>query len=483
MGLILANRSFSSGVQDDDNQDQIGSSGSPSPGITTPQPDPSDKRQPSIMHTYLSQVGGSSGYTPSSRKARSSISLTPASVESIQFNAQIAQIAQRKEGEIPGETSSSSGSSVTAERDQQSDAQSSALPDGGQQQSAKEESPESSRPASLPTPPLSSARSSLQKEHEAEGRAPSPDKGLSSIYSTLKGYLSTSNGSPEPQSRGHTSQPISSQPISSASDDPVLASHFSNPSLPNPSDLPDHMEAPLLEHEKPHISKSSENLAKLTENAANESHLKNTPPLTPRAMSNENEQSEKQTENSTSGSLIPSEQRPAETANASEELTEKLNEAFPSSSSSSQEGPPVGSLKGKLYVKIAEARGLRPSTDPYVVCVFEWNEYISKGAQSTEDLTLEAKKTQKEQEGDAGRPVAIPMKSRQSSNNSSLDSHDHRGKTEVTDPRWNHEAVLYVRLVPPPCACLLLTFGIVMSSVSSQRLTSLFMIAITRKHF
>ncbi|KAJ9231818.1 hypothetical protein DTO169E5_7803 [Paecilomyces variotii] len=440
MNFICANRSCSTGVQDDDSQDQIGSSGSPSPGVSTPQPDPSDKRQPSIMHTYLSQVGGSSGYTPSTRKARSSISLTPASVESIQLNAQIAQMVQRKEGEIVGENSLPSVPPVTAERDQLSDAKSSALPDGRQQQQpAKEEPPEISRPTSLPTPPLSSSCSFLQRDQEdAEGCASSPDKGLSSVYSTLKGYLSPSNGSPEPQSRG----PTTCQPVSSVSDDPVLGTRFANPSPPDPSELD--TDVPLLEHERPHVSKSfenPENHAKLTENAANESRLKNTPPLTPRAMSNEHGQSEEEkAEESTSDPSHPSGQQAADTTDPSEELTEKLNDAFPTPESASQEeGPPVGSIKGKLHVKIAEARGLRPSTDPYVVCVFEWNEYISKGAQSPDD-----EEAKKEAEHDAGRPMAIPMKSRQSSNNSSLDSHDHRGKTQVTDPRWNHEAVFDV---------------------------------------
>ncbi|GAD94695.1 hypothetical protein AN4238.2 [Paecilomyces variotii No. 5] len=434
MNLICANQFFSTGVQDDDNQDQIGSSGTPSPGISTPQPDPSDKRQPSIMHTYLSQVGGSSGYTPSTRKARSSISLTPASVESIQLNAQLAQMVQRTEGDVSGGNTLPSVPPVMAERDQLFDAKPSTLPDGGQQQqSAKEEPPEISRPTSLPTPPLSSSCSFLQKDHEdVEGRGPSPDKGLNSVYSTLKGYLSSSNGSSEPLSRGPTCQPMSN-----ISDDPVLATHFASPSPHDPSEID--MDVPLLEHERPHISKTSENHAKLIENAANESRLKNTPPLTPRANSNENEQSQKQTEIPTS---VPSDQQAVDTTDPSEELTDKLNDAFPSPDSASQDdGPPVGSIKGKLHVKIAEARGLRPSTDPYVVCVFEWNEYISKGAQSPDDE--ETKKAQKEAEHDAGRPMAIPMKSRQSSNNSSLDSHE-RGRTQVTDPRWNHEAVFDV---------------------------------------
>lgn len=117
------------------------------------------------------------------------------------------------------------------------------------------------------------------------------------------------------------------------------------------------------------------------------------------------------------------------------------------------QGIPVGSLKGKLSIKISEGRGLRPSYDPYVVCVFELNEYISKGAQTGEgddvETTKEAEDTLssvpiQRSNSDSGRPMAIPMKSRQSSNNSLLDNHDHKESGVVMDPQWNHEAVLYV---------------------------------------
>jgi protein-serine/threonine kinase len=126
---------------------------------------------------------------------------------------------------------------------------------------------------------------------------------------------------------------------------------------------------------------------------------------------------------------------------SADEITTKLEEAFPRESSSSpQNGAPVGALKGKLFVKISEARGLRPSTDPYVVCVFEWNEYISKGAKDGEE-DQKRRQMDAEAEAEALRPMAIPMKSRQSSHNSALDG-EHKGRMPVTDPHWDHEAVL-----------------------------------------
>ena len=68
------------------------------------------------------------------------------------------------------------------------------------------------------------------------------------------------------------------------------------------------------------------------------------------------------------------------------------------------------SINGKLFVNIFEARGLRPSFDPYVLCVFEWNEYISKGARDGEE---EKKRRQMDADAEAGRPMSIPMRNRQ----------------------------------------------------------------------
>lgn len=103
-------------------------------------------------------------------------------------------------------------------------------------------------------------------------------------------------------------------------------------------------------------------------------------------------------------------------------------------------------------MKIQEARGLRPCYEPYVVCVFEWNEYISKGPRTAEmDLDKEDAVNKddgvggvpiKRSASDTGRPVAIPMKSRQSSTTSSSDPRDLKGVKQVTDPKWDREAVL-----------------------------------------
>jgi protein-serine/threonine kinase len=105
----------------------------------------------------------------------------------------------------------------------------------------------------------------------------------------------------------------------------------------------------------------------------------------------------------------------------------------------------VGAPKGKLSVSISEGRGLRPSIDPYVVCQFQWAEYISEGPRSDERPRkgkpgpLAMKRT----ESEMGRPMAIPMKSRQSSNSgTSSDPRENATLKETTNPKWEHEAVL-----------------------------------------
>jgi protein-serine/threonine kinase len=293
--------------------------------------------------------------------------------------------------------------------------------------------------SSLPTPP----HSLLQHESDEMELGTSP--GVSSIFTTLKKYLVPPTHTPPEDS---PSRRQTSLPVSSISDDPVLATHFSNPSLPSPSDDVSLTEAPLLDHEKPHVSVSSENLAKLTGNAPDGSRLKNTPPLTPRAMSNENARTPvtsaaTPTEAPTETPETQPESKSEDTESSTDEITMKLDEAFPSRSSSSPaNGAPTGPINGKLFVKITDGRGLRPSFDPYVVCVFEWNEYISKGARDGEE---EMKRRQQESDAEeaAGRPMAIPLKTRSSSHNSAVEG-DHKGRTPVTDPHWDHEATLYV---------------------------------------
>jgi protein-serine/threonine kinase len=116
-------------------------------------------------------------------------------------------------------------------------------------------------------------------------------------------------------------------------------------------------------------------------------------------------------------------------------------------------GASVGPPKGKLLVRILEARGLRPCYDPYVVCVFDWNEYISKGPRESDVDMLDRDEGSgnddlggvpiRRSASDMGRPMAIPMKSRQTSNTSSTtDQKEFRANKAITDPKWDHDATL-----------------------------------------
>jgi protein-serine/threonine kinase len=111
--------------------------------------------------------------------------------------------------------------------------------------------------------------------------------------------------------------------------------------------------------------------------------------------------------------------------------------------------------KGKLTIKIVEARGLRKCRDPYVVAVFQRSELISGGPRAIEEEeTLSATPSGlggipiQRQGSDSGRPpMAIPMRSRQSSNTSIHDYNTFRNRTirvPSSNPKWDAEAVLYV---------------------------------------
>lgn len=108
--------------------------------------------------------------------------------------------------------------------------------------------------------------------------------------------------------------------------------------------------------------------------------------------------------------------------------------------------PPVGPPKGKLIVKIQEARGLIPSKYPYVVCTFESNEFISKGPRRSFDGVEGADKGARNVYSgqtspvDKGRSIAIPMTSRQSSSTSLSEMQGKAGGS--TNPKWEHNAVL-----------------------------------------
>jgi len=82
------------------------------------------------------------------------------------------------------------------------------------------------------------------------------------------------------------------------------------------------------------------------------------------------------------------------------------------------------------------------------VCQFQWAEYISEGPRNDttkKDDPNRAGLAIRRTDSDSGKPMAIPMRSRQSSNNGvSSDPREEGVFKEVTDPEWEHEAVFDV---------------------------------------
>ncbi|KAI5466139.1 kinase-like domain-containing protein [Mariannaea sp. PMI_226] len=110
--------------------------------------------------------------------------------------------------------------------------------------------------------------------------------------------------------------------------------------------------------------------------------------------------------------------------------------------------------KGKMTIKISEARGLRKSRLPYVVVVFQRSELISGGPRNVEDeknLTIVTPGLGgipiQRQGSDSGRPMAIPMRSRQSSNTSITDYNTFKSRNSrpsISNPKWDAEAAFDV---------------------------------------
>lgn len=290
---------------------------------------------------------------------------------------------------------------------------------------------------SLPTPPRSSAASassSTQTDVEAGSDA----------VKVKKGHRSSSNE--RPSRRRHLSagdginlrtrrQTAGLDPLPTVTTNPsVPASHISQSNSLRVSSPNTLTSASRTLSAQSSLISHLEN-TKLTDDAA-PPRKKNTPPHTPRALSNDG----------------------SEGARRSAAISTPRNGQSPArdgATKSQQGSAPVSPPKGKLTVKIPEARGLRPSYYPYAVCVFEWNESIARGnkAEGVEmerddsrgrenpGLTLPIKRSGSEM----GRSMAIPMKSRQSSTTSSSDQKTFKSGKEVTDPRWDHEAILCVQ--------------------------------------
>ena len=286
-----------------------------------------------------------------------------------------------------------------------------------------------SNPNSL-TPPISS-KASVSSSTQTDNEDGSGGSRRGSKRSFAGKHLPTSDGFPLPNRRLTSGL----NPLAAVTTTPSApASHLSNPASHRLSRSPDPSASTSQEPSAQSALVSCLENKKLTDSVA--SPRFKTPPRTPRALSSDG----------------------SDTARRSATAA-----ATPRSNQSPARDPKNGNLpfrvpRGRLSVKVIEARGLRPSYDPYAVCVFEWNESIAKneGEDAKDGIEMERDPSRgrenslggvpvKRSASDMGRSMAIPMKSRQSSTTSLSDQKKFKnGNSLVTDARWDHETMLYV---------------------------------------
>jgi hypothetical protein len=419
---------------EEDPHDSIGSLSATPSGIATPRPDPTDKRLPGIMHGYFGQVGRKSTTT---LDASDSCALaTPALDQSIA-------------SEVPEHHRGVEDTGVRV----------SLAPDSAKRMAQEDHghtvlvaTPESGAAAvimlavnSEPTPPVSSHSSIHKEKEEAGSTVESPRAAEGGIAGCpLTGRQLSATDLISLRTRRLTASIKSLTAI--VTDSSVHAAHLSNPTSARSSRGPS---TPLTD--TPEISAFSSlhssflELSLLTKNVS--PRPKNTPPLTPRALSHEGSEAtvKPNVPTSTPTQSPPDEPPISSGTGAATPTNGSTTEVYPTPT------PKVAPAKGRLSVKISEARGLRPSYDPYVVCVFEWNEYISKGP--IDETSVEKNGSGGKEDGfkvvpikrtgsDMARTMAIPMKSRQSSTTSLSDQKNFKHGKQVTNPKWGHEAVL-----------------------------------------
>lgn len=412
----------------DDDADQIGYE-TPRSGIATPQPDLKDKRLPGIM-SYYGQVRSTPSASPfsfyPSAQARDTETLCPTSPQ------------EEKESERRVEQTAAVGVAAT------NDGEPVVSPLLPYERVELPKLAQSSQQAAsffnpYPTPPCSKTPSERgQKLSDASadsGREPSMRPPARPSVSTST--LSVSSRLTQKLRRATLASPVTSIVTTNS----VFLSCVSKPSgcvtastTPNspldPEPLKVDRPTPLSDQRD-----TMDRLRKLTLTTT----TKSGPPTPTRTLS----------------TAQPS---PAENRSSSQTSRNGTESNGRQSTSTSRSGgvqaPPQ---RGKLTIKIREGRGLRRSRDPYIVAVFQRNELISPGPRTFEDEDDIAAPTSgipmgaipiSRQGSDSGRPMAIPMRSRQSSNTSISDYTAFRNRTRrsFTSPKWDAEAVLYVTL-------------------------------------
>lgn len=415
----------------DDDADQIGYD-TPRSGIATPQPDLKDKRLPSIM-SYFGQVR--------SIPSTSHFSLRlPTQTQGSGTSHPTSPPEEKGPEKMTGQISTLG---VGASEDEGRVA-SPSLPYGKNEHSRSTQTSE--QPTSFfhpyPTPPCSKTPSERgQKLSDASadlGQDPSiraPARPPIGIHT-----MSVSDRLTQKIRRATLASPVTSIVTTSS----VLVSWHPDPSgCVTASTTPS---SPLVS-EPPNVDRvtplsderdTMDRVRKLTITAS----TKSGPPTPTRALS--------------TAQPSPAEARSSSSHTSRDVASSNGRQSTSTSRSGGIQAPPQ---RGKLTIKIREGRGLRKSRDPYVVAVFQRSELISPGPRTFEDEDEIAPPVTSvhmggipisRQGSDSGRPMAIPMRSRQSSNTSISEYTAFRSRTRrsFTSPKWDAQAVLYALSSP-----------------------------------
>ncbi|KAL7628363.1 Serine/threonine-protein kinase [Parahypoxylon ruwenzoriense] len=418
--MITINTPSRTSTADDDGSDQIGYD-TPRSGIATPQPDLHDKRLPGIM-SYFGQVRCTSLH---SSPGSSSSSRTPETESTHPTSPQ-----EEKEARIAPQQLSSPESDLGKDYTPET---SPLLPHERIEPLAKVQSSQQSASDlhPYPTPPCSQTPSERGvKLSDASGDSETASNGQSN-RSSLNYNKGVSDLTQLKVRRATLASPLTSIVTTSS----VLASQLSIPShrasATTPSSPLDSQ--PFSGDARSFLSTSAsiDRLKKLTDVGSKKSGP-STPTRTLSATHSSHPEERSPSKLSGDGSDAGGRQTPV------------------SAQTGGAQAPPQ---RGKLTIKILEARGLRKSRDPYVVAVFQRNELISHGPQTFEDEDEPAAQPVamggipiQRQGSDSGRPMAIPMRSRQSSNTSITDYNTFRNRPRrsFTSPKWDAEAVFDV---------------------------------------
>ncbi|ROT37434.1 kinase-like protein [Sodiomyces alkalinus F11] len=402
---------------DDDGADQIGFE-TPRSGVATPKPDLHDRRLPGIM-SYFGQV------RTHSVLGRSSSTMT------------VRDMSQKRRGELErGVSEDVARASASAVSKPKMTSLEPLSPLSPHHDDFRGSSPVAA-PSSLtlfhgyPTPPMSRC-SSVGRLTRSLSRWSGGDRGDATAHSPSR---SLSRQASTPDALLKTYSPMVSCLSSVVTASAVHAAHLSNPSVSS-----QHATPPSSAHtpasSKPVVSSvetssSLDALRKLTQVAV----VKSGPPTPTRALS----------------SAQPSQ---SEDKLGSKRSSNETGTSSPTQTPQASGGAQVPAAKGKLTIKIVEARGLRKARDPYVIAVFQRSELISAGSRSVQEDDDEATAPPslgaipiQRQGSDSGRPpVSIPMRSRQSSNTSLADYNNFRNrpKRSFTSPTWDAEAAFDV---------------------------------------